>query len=186
MVKTLHSQWRRSEFDPSPALSGRGSRPSGRTSGWGRSHEDIPDVASWGVPHSVGPRFPGPLLIRPRCPDTSPKSSLWMQSTRRGSFSVHRSEKTPGSQYSSTSGLSPRGHLERQAEFHNTLETWVETNSYHLNEDKWSIKMHKPQMMLKTVECFLVTSMRQQGHTWLKKEKINNTTLEDYIKEFQS
>ena len=29
-----------------------------------------------------------------------------------------RSEKTPGSKYSSTSGLSPRGHLERQAEFH--------------------------------------------------------------------
>src|SRR5574340_159241 len=41
-----------------------------------------------------------------------------MQSTRRGSFPVHRSEKTPGSKYSSTSGLSPRGHLERQAEFH--------------------------------------------------------------------
>src|SRR5574341_877887 len=41
-----------------------------------------------------------------------------MQSTRRGSFSVHRSEKTPGSKYSLTSGLSPRGHLERQAEFH--------------------------------------------------------------------
>ena len=36
----------------------------------------------------------------------------------RGSFSVHRSEKTPASKYSSTSGLSPRGHLERQAEFH--------------------------------------------------------------------
>src|SRR5574337_1614944 len=35
-----------------------------------------------------------------------------MQSTRRGRFSVHRSEKTPGSKYSSTSGLSPRGHLE--------------------------------------------------------------------------
>ena len=28
------------------------------------------------VPHSVGPRFPGPLLIRTRCPDTSPNSSL--------------------------------------------------------------------------------------------------------------
>ena len=26
----------------------------------GRSHEDIPDVASWVVPHSVGPQFPGP------------------------------------------------------------------------------------------------------------------------------
>ena len=62
--------------------------------------------------------FPGPLLIRTRCPDTSPNSSLRMKSTGRGSFSVHRSEKTPGSKYSSTSGLSPRGHLERQAEFH--------------------------------------------------------------------
>src|SRR5574341_425174 len=31
-----------------------------------------------------------------------------MQSTRRGSLSVHRSEKNPGSKYSSTSGLSPR------------------------------------------------------------------------------
>ena len=39
-------------------------------------HEDIPDVASWVVPHSVGPRFPGPLLIRTRCPDTSPNSRL--------------------------------------------------------------------------------------------------------------
>src|SRR5574341_539874 len=53
-----------------------------------------------------------------------------MQSTRRGSFSVHRSEKTPGSKYSSTSGLSPRGHLERQAEFHRAtppppLARWV-------------------------------------------------------------
>src|SRR5574340_774436 len=41
-----------------------------------------------------------------------------MQSTRRGSFSMHRSEKTPGSRYSSTSGLAPRVHLESQAEFH--------------------------------------------------------------------
>src|SRR5574341_1358500 len=41
-----------------------------------------------------------------------------MQSTRRGSFSVHRLEKNPGSKYSSTSGLAPRGHLVRQAEFH--------------------------------------------------------------------
>ena len=31
---------------------------------------------------------------------------------------AHRSEKTPGSKYSSTSGFSPRGHLKRQAEFH--------------------------------------------------------------------
>ena len=41
-----------------------------------------------------------------------------VQSLGRGRFSVHRSEKIPGSKYSSTSGLSPRGHLERQAEFH--------------------------------------------------------------------
>src|SRR5574337_654837 len=41
-----------------------------------------------------------------------------MQSTRRGSFPVHRSERPPGYKYSSTSGLCPRGHLERQAEFH--------------------------------------------------------------------
>ena len=38
--------------------------------------EDIPDVASWVVPHSIGPRFPGPLLRRTRCPDTSPNSTL--------------------------------------------------------------------------------------------------------------
>ena len=52
--------------------------------------------------------------------DLLPLSNLlhFFYSTRRGSFSVHRSEKTPGSKYSSTSGLSPRGRLERQAEFH--------------------------------------------------------------------
>ena len=60
----------------SPALSGRGSRPSGRTSGRGRSHDDIPDVASWVLPHCEAPRFPGPLLIRTRCPHTSPNSTL--------------------------------------------------------------------------------------------------------------
>ena len=36
----------------------------------------VPDVASWVVPHSEGPRFPGPLLIRTRCPDTSSNSTL--------------------------------------------------------------------------------------------------------------
>src|SRR5574340_1657258 len=42
-----------------------------------------------------------------------------MKSTRRGSDSpVHRPEKPPGSKDSATIGLSPRGHLERQAEFH--------------------------------------------------------------------
>src|SRR5574341_108378 len=50
-----------------------------------------------------------------------------MKSTRRGSFSVHRSEKHQGSKYSSTRGLSPRGHLERQAEFHASTqdEAWL-------------------------------------------------------------
>ena len=43
--------------------------------------------------------------------------------------------------------------------------------------------MHKLQLMLKIVECLLVTSVRQQGHTLLKNI---NTILEDYIKEFQS
>ena len=38
--------------------------------------DDIPDVASWVIPHCEAPRFPGPLLIRTRCPDTSPNSSL--------------------------------------------------------------------------------------------------------------
>ena len=60
----------------SPALSGRGSRPSGRTLGRGPSHDDIPDVASWVLPRCEAPRFPGPLLIRTRCPDTSPNSTL--------------------------------------------------------------------------------------------------------------
>ena len=36
----------------------------------------IGGMASWVVPLSLGPRFPGPLLIRTRCPDTSPNSTL--------------------------------------------------------------------------------------------------------------
>src|SRR5574337_362461 len=37
----------------------------------------LDDFAAFGVsPHSVGPRFPGPRLIRTRCPDTSPNSTL--------------------------------------------------------------------------------------------------------------
>ena len=52
----------------------RGSRPSGRSSGWGRSHEDIPDVAPWVVPHSVGPRFPPDCILR---------SFLWVVLSRR-------------------------------------------------------------------------------------------------------
>ena len=36
----------------------------------------------------------------------------------KGQFFRASFGKTPGSKYSSTSGLSPRGHLERQAELH--------------------------------------------------------------------
>ena len=46
----------------SPALSGKGSRTFLRASGWGRSHEEIRDVASWVVQHAERPRFPGPHL----------------------------------------------------------------------------------------------------------------------------
>ena len=64
----------------SPALSGRGSRPSRRNSGWGRSHEEIRDVASWMVPYSERPQFPCPLMIRTRCLDTSSNVTQWMKS----------------------------------------------------------------------------------------------------------
>ena len=37
-------------------------------------------------------------------------------------FNQEAPEKTPGSKYSATSGLSPRGHLERQAEFHDSTQ----------------------------------------------------------------
>ena len=47
---------------------------------------------------------------------------------------MHRSEKTPGSKYSSTSGLSPRGHLERQAEFH--ASTQDEANACRILDQK--------------------------------------------------
>src|SRR5574337_2075398 len=40
------------------------------------SSDDIPDVASWVLPRCEAPRFPGPLLRRTRCPDTSPNSTL--------------------------------------------------------------------------------------------------------------
>ena len=61
----------RDKMVDSPALSGRGSRSSWRTSGWHQSNEEIRDVASWMVPRSERPRFPALLLIRTRCPDTS-------------------------------------------------------------------------------------------------------------------
>ena len=69
-----------------PALSGRGSQTSRRTSGWGQSHEGSRDVASWVVPHAERPRFPGPLLIRSRCPVTSSKVTLWMKAQHEGTL----------------------------------------------------------------------------------------------------
>ena len=47
-----------------------------RTSGGGRSHEEIGDVASWVVPHVERPQFHGPLLKRTRCQHTSLKENL--------------------------------------------------------------------------------------------------------------
>ena len=45
----------------SHVLSARGSRRSPRTSGWGRSHEEIRKVASWLVPYAERSRIPGAL-----------------------------------------------------------------------------------------------------------------------------
>ena len=70
----------------SPYLSARGSRPSGRTSGWGRSHEEVRDVASWVVPHAERPQFHGPLLKRTRCQHTSLKEILWMKAQHEGAL----------------------------------------------------------------------------------------------------
>ena len=33
-------------------------------------------LMDYDMANAVGPRFPGPLLIRTRCPDTSPNSTL--------------------------------------------------------------------------------------------------------------
>ena len=35
--------------------------------------------APWVVPHAERPRFPSPLWIRTRCPDTSSKATLWVK-----------------------------------------------------------------------------------------------------------
>ena len=103
----------------SPSLSGKGSRPSRCTSGGGRSHKEIREVASWFMPHSERHRFPRPLLIRIRCPNTSSNVTLWMKSPHEGALTpqLHRPEKPAGSKYNATSGLSPCEQLERQAEF---------------------------------------------------------------------
>ena len=38
------------------------------------------------VPHAKRPRFPGPLLIRTRGPDTYSKATLWMKAQKEGAL----------------------------------------------------------------------------------------------------
>ena len=51
------------------------------------SHEEIRDVASMVVPHAERPRFPDPLLIRTRCPDTY-KKIVWMKAQHEGALTT--------------------------------------------------------------------------------------------------
>ena len=67
----------------SPALSGKGSQTSSRTSGGGWSHEEILEVASWLMSHSERHQFPRALLIRTRFPETSLNVTLWMKSQHK-------------------------------------------------------------------------------------------------------
>ena len=50
------------------------------------AHEEIRDIASWVVRHAKRPRFPGPLLIRSRCPVASSKVTLWMKAQHEGAL----------------------------------------------------------------------------------------------------
>ena len=47
--------------------------------------EEIRDVVSMVVPHAERPRFPDPLLIRTRCPDTYSKI-VWMKAQHEGAL----------------------------------------------------------------------------------------------------
>ena len=51
------------------------------------------------VPHSERPRFPGPLLIRSRCTDTSLNVNLWMKSQHEGELTpqciIRKSPQVP-------------------------------------------------------------------------------------------
>ena len=38
------------------------------------------------MPHSEGPRYPGPILRRTSCPDTSSNATLWMKSQYEGAL----------------------------------------------------------------------------------------------------
>ena len=85
-----------------------------------------------------------------------------MKSTRRGSFSGHRSEKNPGSKYSSTSGLSPRGHLERQAEFHASTqdEAWLSCL-------QWRCTLHVGKGLSQVGMCWdIVTCLYNSNLVW--------------------
>ena len=106
----------------SPALSGKGSRPSRHTSGGGWSQKEIRKVASWVMPHSERHRLTCPLFIRTQSPQISSNVTLWMKSRHEGALTpqLHRLEKPAGSKYNSTSVLSPHEQLERKAEFHSS------------------------------------------------------------------
>ena len=39
-----------------------------------------------GVPNAERPRYPGPLFIRTRCPDTSSKATLWVKAQHEGAL----------------------------------------------------------------------------------------------------
>ena len=60
------------------------------------------------------PQDGGPKENKPLDGELPPVNAV----NTKGQFFRASFEKTPGSKYSSTSGLSPRAHLERQAEFH--------------------------------------------------------------------
>ena len=46
------------------------------------------DVASCVVPHSKRPQFPGPLLIRTQCTDTSSKATLCLKAQNEGALTT--------------------------------------------------------------------------------------------------
>ena len=44
------------------------------------------------MPHADRPRFPGPLLRRTRCTDTSSKATLWVKAQHEGALTVQRED----------------------------------------------------------------------------------------------
>ena len=102
-----------------PALSGKGSQRSCRTSGGGQSHIETQEEASWIMPHSKRHGFPRPFKIRPDV-----RVTLRMKSQHEGALTpqLHRLKKAADSKYYSTSGLSPHEQLVRQAEFRSSTQ----------------------------------------------------------------